>query len=56
MKFEFDVDTDGGVGISGDTMAGIVVTVTVAMGAGTKVYSGPLVIDTNTPSRSFVQF
>jgi len=50
--FEFDADTDGGLGTSGADMAGVVIEVELADGS---VVTGELVGDVNNPTRSFVQ-
>jgi hypothetical protein len=50
--FEFDIDTDGGAGITGDAMAGMVVTVETLSGA---IYTGELQVDLATPQSSFVK-
>lgn len=51
--FEFDADTDGGPGISGDMMAGATVTITLC---DSTVFTGTLAVDPTTANRSFVQF
>jgi|GEM_PF-6441226 len=49
--FEFDIDTDGGAGINGGAMDGMVVTVEFLSG---NVLTGQLVVDPNNPLRSSV--
>ena len=49
VVFEFDVDTDGGNGVSGPAMAGLVVNVTLLSGT---VLTGELAVDPNDPTRS----
>lgn len=51
-KFEFDADTDGGVGISGADMAGVVVEVRFQSGT---VAIGEAIVDQHLPNRAFVQ-
>ncbi len=52
--FEVDIDTDGGVGFNGASMAGMVVRVTLLGG---RTYTGELVADTSsTTSRSVTGF
>ena len=52
--FEVDIDTDGGVGLNGASMAGMVVRVTVLGG---RTFAGELVADTSsTTSRSVTGF
>ena len=49
--FEFDIDTDGGAGINGGSMDGMVVTVEFLSG---NVLTGQLAADPNNPLRSSV--
>lgn len=49
VLFEVDIDTDGGNGVSGPAMAGLVVNVTLLSGT---VLSGELAVDPNDPTRS----
>ena len=49
--FEFDCDTDGGAGVTGGAMAGLVVTITWSTGCQT---SGELQADPANPNRSFI--
>ncbi len=49
---EWDCDTDGGVGVSGNAMAGIIVTVQFRDGS---ISSGEVVADSNNPFRGYVQ-
>jgi hypothetical protein len=51
VTFEFDCDTDGGLGVSGKAMAGLAVTVTLTDNT---VLTGLLAVDPTHPSRSFV--
>jgi hypothetical protein len=50
--FEFDADTDGGVGLSGNDMAGLVFEAELKNGT---ITSGELVSDPNNPTRGFAQ-
>ena len=50
--FIFDCDTDGGVGVTGDAMAGLVVTIVTPNGS----LTGELAADPSTPNRAFIRF
>ena len=50
--FEFDIDTDGGAGINGAAMAGMVVTIEFGSG---QVVRGELVLDTSMTNTSSVR-
>jgi hypothetical protein len=52
VVFEFDCDTDGGVGVNGNSMAGVIVTVEFRNGT---ISSGEVLADVNNPGRAFVQ-
>lgn len=51
--FEFDVDTDGGAGIAGDDMAGMVVTIVLEDGS---MLNGELAVDPSTANQSVLKF
>ena len=51
QRFEFDCDTDGGLGVSGDAMAGLVVRVQLVDGTWLQ---GTLAADPQQPLRAFV--
>ncbi|MHC5064015.1 MAG: hypothetical protein ACYTG5_15880, partial [Planctomycetota bacterium] len=51
-KFEFDVDTDGGPGVNGNSMAGVLVTVEFKNGS---ISTGEITPDANVPFRAFAQ-
>lgn len=53
QTFELDIDTDGGLGISGDNMVGMQVSVTFD---DMSTVSGALAVDPSTPNRSQVAF
>jgi len=50
--FEFDADTDGGLGTGGSSLAGVIVEVAFRNGS---ISAGEIVADANDPNRGFVQ-
>ena len=52
LQFEFDCDTDGGLGVTGASMTGLVVRVKVAGGT---LLSSALSVDPHNPMRAFAQ-
>ncbi|MCK5944262.1 MAG: hypothetical protein KAI24_19905, partial [Planctomycetes bacterium] len=49
VSFEVDIDTDGGAGVNGSSMDGMVVTIELLSGT---ILTGQLVADPNDPTRS----